>query len=183
MSKSTYKIVPPFNFQKWIDEHRHQLQPPVCNKQVFDEGDFIVMVVGGPNGRRDYHYNEGPEFFYQLEGEMELRLMVDGKRQDYPIKAGEIFLLPPCTPHSPVRFANSIGLVIERKRQVDEGEMDGLMWFCEHCDHKLYEEYFPLTNIETDFQAVFERFFSSEEHRTCDKCGTVMPNTNKLTPC
>ncbi|MDF2176815.1 3-hydroxyanthranilate 3,4-dioxygenase [Aliiglaciecola sp. CAU 1673] len=178
--QSTFKMVPPLNFQKWIAEHSHQLKPPVCNKQVFDEGDFIVMVVGGPNGRRDYHYNEGPEFFYQLEGEMELRLMVDGKRVVYPIRAGEIFLLPPKTPHSPVRFANSLGLVIEQKRRLDEGEKDGLMWFCDHCDHKLYEEYFPLRNIEKDFHAVFERFFSSEEHRTCDQCGTVMPASNKL---
>lgn len=175
---SSYKIVPPFNFKKWIDEHRELLQPPVCNKQVFAEGDFIVMVVGGPNGRRDYHYNEGPEFFYQLEGEMELRLMIDGKRVDYPIKEGEVFLLPPKTPHSPVRFENSIGLVVESKRRPEE--QDGLMWFCDNCDNKLYEEYFPLKNIETDFQAVFARYFDSEENRTCNECGATMPNTNKL---
>ena len=172
------KIMAPFNFQKWIDENRHLLQPPVCNKAVYPDGDFIVMVVGGPNGRRDYHWEEGPEFFYQLEGEMELRLMIDGKPQVHPIKAGEIFLLPPEIPHSPVRFANSIGLVVERKRKEDE--TDGLMWFCENCNHKLYEEFFPLRNIETDFQAVFARFFEPEEHRTCDKCGTVMPDCNKL---
>lgn len=171
-------MVPPFNFQKWIDENRDKLQPPVCNKCVYPEGDFIVMVVGGPNGRRDYHFNEGPEFFYQLEGEMELRLMIDDKRVDYPIKAGEIFLLPPEIPHSPVRFENSIGLVIERKRRPEE--TDGLMWFCDNCDHKLYEERFPLKDIENDFQGVFNRYFSSEENRTCDKCGTVMPDTNKL---
>ncbi len=172
------QLVPPFNFQQWIDDHRHLLQPPVCNKQVFEQDDFIVMVVGGPNGRRDYHYDEGPEFFYQLEGEMELRLIVEGKRVNYPIKAGEIFLLPPKIPHSPVRFANSIGLVVERKR--NEGELDGLMWFCDNCDNKLYEEYFPLKNIEKDFHGVFDRFLNSEEHRTCNQCGTVMPKDNKL---
>ncbi|MFT4926835.1 MAG: 3-hydroxyanthranilate 3,4-dioxygenase [Phenylobacterium sp.] len=171
------QIMPPFNFQQWIDDNRHLLQPPVCNKAVYPEGDFIVMVVGGPNGRRDFHYNEGPEFFYQLEGEMELHLMIDGKRETHPLKAGDIFLLPPGIPHSPVRFANSIGLVIERKRRE---EIDGLMWFCESCNHKLYDERFPLRNIETDFQAVFGRFFESEANRTCDKCGTVMPNSNKL---
>lgn len=172
------QMMPPINFQKWIDEHRDQLQPPVCNKCVYPEGDFIVMVVGGPNGRRDYHYNEGPEFFYQLEGEMELRLMIDGKRVCHPLKAGEIFLLPPKIPHSPVRFENSIGLVVECKRRPEE--QDGLMWFCDNCDHKLYEEYFPLKNIEKDFHGVFDRYFGSEAHRTCDKCGTVMPNSNKL---
>ncbi|WP_199611131.1 3-hydroxyanthranilate 3,4-dioxygenase [Flocculibacter collagenilyticus] len=178
MANSATKITPPFNFKTWIDEHRDQLQPPVCNKQVFDDGDFIVMVVGGPNGRRDYHYNQGPEFFYQLEGEMELRLMIDGKPQVHPIKADEVFLLPPQVPHSPVRFENSIGLVVEAKRR--EGEQDGLMWFCENCHHKLYEEYFPLRDIENDFQAVFSRFFESEKNRTCNQCGTVMPNSNKL---
>lgn len=172
------KPMAPFNFQQWIDEHRHLLKPPVCNKQVFEEDDFIVMVVGGPNGRRDYHYDEGPEFFYQLEGEMLLKTIQDGKKVDYPIKAGEVFLLPAKVPHSPVRFADSIGLVVERKRV--EGELDGLMWFCENCDSKLYEEYFTLTNIEKDFFPVFERFLESEEHRTCGECGTVMPKENKL---
>ena len=178
MSESMSKPVAPFNFQQWIDEHRHLLKPPVCNKQVFEQDDFIVMVVGGPNGRRDFHYDEGPEFFYQLEGELELRTIQDGKRVDYPIKAGEIFLLPPKVPHSPVRFENSIGLVVERKRL--DHEKDGLMWFCENCDHKLYEEYFQLTNVEKDFLPVFERFLDSEENRTCEQCGTVMPKENKL---
>ncbi len=172
------QISPPFNFSKWIDEHRHLLQPPVCNKQVFEQDDFIVMVVGGPNARRDYHYDEGPEFFYQLEGEMLLKTMQDGKPVDYPIKAGEIFLLPPKIPHSPIRFADSIGLVVERKRL--PGEQDGLMWFCENCNHKLYEQYFPLKNIETDFLSVFDEFFANEQSRTCDECGTVMPASNKL---
>ena len=171
-------LMPPFNFQDWIDKNRHLLQPPVCNKAVYPDGDYIVMVVGGPNGRRDFHWEEGPEFFYQLEGEMELRLMIEGQLQVHTIKAGEIFLLPPEIPHSPVRFANSIGLVVERKRRADE--QDGLMWFCENCHHKLYEEYFQLRNIETDFHAVFDRFFASEQLRTCEQCGTVMPPVNQL---
>ncbi len=172
------KPMAPFNFNKWIEEHRDLLKPPVCNKQVFDDGDFIVMVVGGPNGRRDYHWEEGPEFFYQLEGEMLLKTIQDGEAVDYPIKAGEVFLLPPEVPHSPVRYANSIGLVVERKRV--KGETDGLMWFCENCDNKLYEEYFHLTNIEKDFFPVFDRFLNDEKNRTCKECGTVMPKENKL---
>ncbi|HET9679860.1 MAG TPA: 3-hydroxyanthranilate 3,4-dioxygenase, partial [Gammaproteobacteria bacterium] len=109
---------------------------------------------------------------YQLEGEMLLKTMQDGKPVDYPIRAGEIFLLPPKVPHSPQRFENSVGLVIERKRLPDE--KDGLMWFCENCNHKLYEEYFTLKDIEKDFPPVFDHFFSSSENRTCDNCGTVM---------
>ncbi|MDQ2068779.1 3-hydroxyanthranilate 3,4-dioxygenase [Natronospira bacteriovora] len=162
-----------FNFQKWIDEHRDELKPPVANKRVFKDSEFIVMVVGGPNTRKDYHYDEGEEFFYQLEGEMVLKIQEDGKVRDIPIKAGEVFLLPPKVPHSPQRFENSIGLVIERERRPDE--QDGLMWFCDKCNHKLYEEYFHLENIETQFPPVFDRFFGSEAHRTCDNCGHIMP--------
>ena len=166
----------PLNFQKWIDENRHLLKPPVANKCIVD-GDFIVMVVGGPNSRTDYHDDEGPEFFYQLEGEMTLRIQEDGKRRDIPIKAGEIFYLPPRIPHSPQRGANSIGLVIERRRLPHE--KDGLMWFCENCNHKLYEEYFALENIETDFPAVFKRYYDSQDARTCKNCGEVQPVPQK----
>lgn len=167
----------PFNLQHWIDEHRHLLKPPVGNKCVYD-GDFIVMVVGGPNARSDYHWDEGPEWFYQLEGEMLLRIQEDaGSGQyvvrDIPIRAGEIFLLPPRVPHSPQRMAGSIGLVIERRRLPHED--DGLLWFCERCNAKLYEEFFHLVDIEQDFPPVFERFYSSPEHRTCKTCGHLNP--------
>lgn len=166
-------IMPPINFQQWIDEHRDALKPPVCNKQIYPEGDFIVMVVGGPNVRKDYHYNEGPELFYQLEGEMLLKTMQDGEPVDYSIKAGEMFLLPAKVYHSPNRFENSVGLVVEQKRK--SGEKDGLLWFCGECHTKLYDEYFELKNIEKDLPPVFERFFASEENRTCSHCNSVMP--------
>jgi 3-hydroxyanthranilate 3,4-dioxygenase len=166
------EIQRPFNFKKWIDENRHLLKPPVNNKQIWQDAEFIVMVVGGPNARKDYHYNEGEEFFYQLEGNIKVIIQENGKRVEIPINEGEIFLLPPRVPHSPARTEGSIGLVIERKRR--EGEKDGLLWFCENCNHKLYEEYFPLTNIEKDFHAVFERFYTSEDLRTCKQCGSVM---------
>lgn len=162
-----------FNFQQWIDDHRDQLRPPVCNQQVFEENDFIVMVVGGPNSRTDYHYDEGPEFFHQLEGEMLLKTIQDGKRVDIPIRAGEILLLPPKVPHSPQRFENSVGLVVERKRLAKE--LDGFMWYCDKCDHKLYEEYLYVDDIVGQLPPVFDRFYSSAENRTCDQCGTVMP--------
>lgn len=160
------------DFKKWIDEHREVLKPPVCNKVVYQDGEFIVMVVGGPNRRKDYHYDEGEEFFYQLEGEMVLKTMQDGRPVDIPIRAGEIFLLPARVPHSPNRFEGSVGLVIERRRR--DGERDGLMWFCENCHEMLYEEYFELRDIEQDFPPVFDRFFGSRDNRTCKRCGTVM---------
>src|SRR5256712_318940 len=121
-----------FNFKEWIDENRHLLKPPVGNKVVWKNTEFIVMVVGGPNARKDYHFNESEEFFYQLEGDILVKVQQDGKAVDLHIKEGDIFLLPPRTPHSPIRGANTIGLVIERKRR--DGEQDGLLWFCENCN-------------------------------------------------
>ena len=106
-------LIPPIDFQRWIDEHRHLLKPPVGNKCVYD-GDFIVMVVGGPNQRTDYHWDEGPEFFYQLEGELVLRVQDEGQRRDIPVRAGQIFYLPPRIPHSTQRAPDSIGLGVER---------------------------------------------------------------------
>lgn len=161
-----------FNLQQWIDENRHLLKPPVGNKCIVD-GDFIVMIVGGPNQRTDYHIEEGPEFFHQIEGEMVLKIQEDGKVRDIPIRAGEVFYLPPKVPHSPQRLAGGVGLVIERKRRA--GEKDGLLWYCEKCNHPLFSEYFELENIETQFQAVFDRFYSSVENRTCPDCGHLNP--------
>lgn len=166
----------PINLQAWIEEHRHLLKPPVGNKVIY-AGDFIVMVVGGPNQRTDFHYDEGPEWFYQLEGEMVLKIQEDGAVRDIPLKAGEIFLLPARVPHSPQRMPDSVGLVIERRRLPHE--QDGLLWYCERCNHKLYEEYFTLKNIETDFPPVFDRFYSSRAHRTCAHCGHLNPAPGK----
>lgn len=159
----------PINFSKWIEENRHLLKPPVGNKVIWKEGDFICMVVGGPNQRADYHYEEGPEFFFQVEGDMVLKIISDGQGRDIPIREGEIFLLPPRVPHSPQRFANTVGLVIERQRL--PGELDGLLWYCEQCGSELYSEYFQLENVETQFPPIFEKFYGSKEHRTCQHCG------------
>jgi 3-hydroxyanthranilate 3,4-dioxygenase len=161
-----------FNFREWIEANRGLLKPPVGNKRVFRDGDFIIMVVGGPNARKDYHVDPGQEFFYQLEGDMVLKTMQDGRRVDVPIRAGEVLLIPPGLPHSPQRPANTVGLVIERARRA--GELDGFQWYCERCGHRLYEEFFPLTDIEKQFPPVFDRFFANLQKRTCARCGTVM---------
>lgn len=164
----------PFNLQSWVDEHRHLLKPPVGNQQVYKgNDDYIVMVVGGPNGRKDYHWEDGEELFYQLEGDITLKIINEkGEPEDIPIRAGEMFLLPPRIPHSPQRPADTIGLVIERYRK--PGEEDKLMWFCENCNHKLYEASFALEDITTQIKAAIEEFMASEELRTCKNCGTVM---------
>ena len=162
----------PIPLARWIDEHRHLLKPPVGNKCIVD-GDFIVMIVGGPNERSDWHVEEGPEFFLQIEGEMVLRVQEDGRARDIPIRAGEIFYLPPRVPHSPQRMAGSVGLVIERRRL--PGEEDALQWYCERCNQRLYEERFVLTDIEAQFPPVFERYYRSTARRTCGACGHLNP--------
>ena len=160
-----------FNFQKWIEDNRDQLKPPVGQKCMIDD-DFIVMVVGGPNKRKDYHYEEGPEFFYQVEGDITVKIIENGEPKDINIKEGEMYYLPPRIPHSPQRSEGSIGLVIERKRV--DGEMDGLQWYCENCGNKLYEEFFQLENIVEQLPPIMNKFYADEDKRTCSNCGTVM---------
>ena len=166
-------IKAPFNLFQWIEDNRDLLKPPVGNKNLYVEsGDYIVMIVGGPNVRKDYHYNETEELFFQLEGDITVYIQEDGKKREVKIREGEMFLLPGKIPHSPVRPAGSVGLVIERKREPHH--KDGLMWFSETANAKLYEEYFHLTNIEKDFLPVFRRFYSDEKLRTCPETGEVM---------
>ena len=167
-------MMPPMNFKKWIDENKHNLKPPVSNKVIHQGKDFIVMVVGGPNSRTDFHVNETEEWFYQLEGSIFLRTVKDGKFEDIHLNAGDVFLLPARTPHSPQRSAGSVGLVIEKIRS--DKELDSLQWYCKNCVTKLYEESFHLTNIEKDFGAVFERYYNSA-HVKCPKCGTTNGRT------
>ena len=162
----------PINFKNWIDENRHLLKPPVGNKVVYENTEFIIMVVGGPNVRKDYHIDEGEEFFYQLEGDMVLRIIDNKRPKDISINEGEIFLLPPKIPHSPQRFENTIGLVVERKRNVDE--LDGFQWYCDKCHSLLYEKYIPLTDIVSQLPPLFEIFWADEEARKCKECNAYL---------
>jgi 3-hydroxyanthranilate 3,4-dioxygenase len=172
------KLVSPLNFKTWIEGNRHLLKPPVGNKVVWNDTGFIVMVVGGPNSRKDYHYNETPEFFYQVEGDIVLKIIDNGTPKDVHIKEGDIYVLPPKVPHSPQRGANTVGLVIEYKRP--EGMKDALLWFCESCTTKLYEEDFTLDNIETDMPKIFDKYYGDEGKRVCPNCGALMQPPKKV---
>lgn len=174
-------IQPPFNLNQWIENNRNLLKPPVGNKNLYkDAGDYIVMIVGGPNARKDYHYNETEELFYQLEGEIEVHIQENSQKKTMILGPGDMYLHPAKVPHSPARKENSIGLVIERKRKHLHIN-DGLLWFCDKCNHKLHEVYFPLHDIEKDFLKHFEAFYSNKNLRTCDKCGEVMPVDERFT--
>ncbi len=161
-----------FSLSGWIDEHRHLLKPPVGNKLVFENADFIVMIVGGPNQRKDYHVNPTEEFFHQIEGDMVLKIIDDGQKRDIPIKQGDIYLLPANVPHSPQRPANTVGMVVERQRP--QGQHDHVRWYCEQCDEILNDVDFQLVNLGTQLKPVIEEFYGSEPLRTCKKCSTVM---------
>ncbi len=168
----------PFSFKQWINDHRHLLKPPVGNQVVYSGNkDFIVMVVGGPNARKDYHFNESEEFFYQLEGDVVVKIQEDGKAVDIPIKEGEIFLLPARTPHSPRRGPDTVGLVMEMHRPVDM--LDKFQWYCEKCNHLLHEESLHVGDIVKELPPVMERFYASVELRTCKSCGTMMEPPQK----
>jgi len=162
----------PFNLRDWINTNRELLKPPVGNKNLYIEsGDYIVMIVGGPNARKDYHFNETEELFYQIEGDIEVGIQEDGNAVTIPIKEGEMFLLPGNVPHQPRRGPNTVGLVIEVKR---ENLKDGLQWYCDKCNSKLHEYYFELTNIEKDFIPRFREFYGNIDYRTCKECGHIM---------
>jgi 3-hydroxyanthranilate 3,4-dioxygenase len=164
----------PFNFNRWIDEHQDLLKPPVGNAQIWQDTDFIVTVVGGPNRRTDYHDDPFEEFFYQLRGDMTLRIRENGKARDVPIRAGDIFLLPPHVRHSPQRpEPGSVGLVIERQRPA--GVVDAFEWFCPSCEARLHRIEVQLQSIVKDLPPLFERFYADMQKRTCPSCGTVHP--------
>ena len=165
-------MLPPIDFKNWIEENRHLLKPPVGNKVVYKDTELIIMVVGGPNTRKDYHIDEGEEFFYQLKGNMVLRIMKSGKLEDIHIKEGEIFLLPPKIPHSPQRFEDTVGLVVERKRHADE--LDGFQWYCDECNALLYEKHIALTDIVAQLPPLFEAFWEDEDGRTCKECNAYL---------
>jgi len=163
----------PIDLKGWIDEHRHLLRPPVGNAVVWEDAEFIVMVVGGPNRRKDYHVEDGEELFYQIEGEITVRVMQESGPAEVPIREGQIFLLPPRVPHSPQRPANTIGLVVERKRR--PGETDAFRWYCDGCHTLLFERAVVLEDIVAQLPPIFEEFYGCEANRTCGRCGAVMP--------
>ncbi len=165
-------LVSPCNLKAWVVENRHVLKPPVGNKMVWKDAEFLVMVVGGPNRRKDFHVEEGEEFFYQIEGNITLRVMEDGKPREIEIKEGEIFLLPARIPHSPQRPANTVGMVVERQRK--PGELDHLRWYCEQCGEVLHDASFQLEDLASQLKPIIEEFYADESVRTCNSCHAVM---------
>jgi 3-hydroxyanthranilate 3,4-dioxygenase len=163
-----------FNLTRWIEEHRDQLRPPVGAAMVWKDSQFIVLIIGGPNARRDFHVDPSDELFYQLEGDMVLEYMDgSGKRQRETIRQGDVLMLPANVPHSPQRGASTVGLVVERVRGAEEPE--GYAWFCERCDAQLLALSRGPGDLLLDLKRVNDGFNASEAQRTCKACGYVQP--------
>ena len=165
-------MLPPFDFAHWVEENRHLLMPPVGAKKVFENAEFFIMVVGGPNARKEYHINQGEEFFWMLEGDMVLKVVDEGEFKDVTIREGEIFLLPSGVPHSPQRMKDTVGLVVERPRFGDE--KDGMRWYCDGCGEVLYESFFVVENFLQQMNDTIDLVHGSEALRTCKGCEHVM---------
>ena len=163
-----------FNFSRWIEEHAHLLKPPVGNQMVWrSPQDLIVMVIGGPNSRSDYHDDPYEEFFYQLRGDIVLKIMDDGRSRDVSIREGEILLVPGHCRHSPQRPPSSVGLVVEKVRPRDVN--DGFEWYCPKCWTRVHRVEVNVQNIVKDLPPLFEAF--DRGSRKCPSCGHVHPGS------
>uniref|UniRef100_A0A8B9NI35 3-hydroxyanthranilate 3,4-dioxygenase n=1 Tax=Accipiter nisus TaxID=211598 RepID=A0A8B9NI35_9AVES len=151
------------NVRKWIEENETAFLPPVCNK-LMHRHQLNVMFVGGPNERKDYHIEEGEELFYQVKGDMCLKIIENGKQKDIVIREGEMFLLPARIPHSPQRYANTVGLVIERERL--KTEIDGLRYYVGESTNVLFEKWFHCEDLGTQLIPIIQEFFNSRQYQT-----------------
>lgn len=163
-------LTPPINIKKWIEENRELLQPPV-NNYCLHRGGFTVMIVGGPNERTDYHVNQTPEYFHQLEGKMCLKVVDEGEFKDIIIGEGDSFLLPGNVPHNPVRYAKSIGIVVEQDRPQDV--LDKMRWYCQNCKEIVHQVEFHCSDLGTQVKSAIQAFDADIKARTCEKCGTL----------
>jgi len=170
-----------FNLQTWIDEHRHLLKPPVANRLLHEDTGMIVMIVGGPNTRMDFHDDPVEEWFYQIEGDMLLKIADAGDIYDVPIRQGEVFMLPPHIRHAPQRpQAGSVGLVVESPRMT--GMKDGFEWYCFDCRQRVHRAEVSLldpSGIVDELPKIFDAFAKNMGARTCSNCGTVHPGKGK----
>lgn len=155
------------NLKKWLEENEHLLKPPVANYCI-QRGGYTIMIVGGPNERTDYHVNQTPEWFYQYKGKMDLRVVDEGNFRTIEIGEGSIFLLPPNIPHSPVRYANTVGIVVEQDRP--SGLNDMMRWYCDKCSSIVREVEFYMSDLGTQVKDAIDDF--DKEPRYCDHCGT-----------
>ncbi len=175
-------ISKPFNLMQWIADHEHEFKPPVMNKQFFKEADDVIVFVSvGPNTRNDYHVNPTEELFYQLKGDIAVRVRpLDGTPpHDIVIREGEMWLCPRMVPHRPQRPEHTLGLIVEFPRPA--GTLDGLRWYCNQDRHLVHEAQFRLAHIDEDLHKIMDDFWNGPESvRTCKECGTVIERAGEF---
>jgi 3-hydroxyanthranilate 3,4-dioxygenase len=178
---------PVVHLARWIKAHADQFQPPVGNKQMFPQSrEAIMFVSGGPNTRNDFHVNPTEELFYQIKGDIAVRVrpLDDSSPRDVIVREGELFLLPRWVPHRPQRPAGTLGLIIEFPRGVDDSgqpQKDGLRWYCPDCDHLVYEARWVLRKIDEDLKIIMHDFWDGPaDRRTCANCGHVIQRAGAI---
>ena len=162
-------VMPPINITRWVEENRDKLRPPVGNQYLYDGEGFFVMVIGGPNARNDFHLTDSEEYFYQLKGDVVVRVIEDGQPRDIPLREGETFFIPGGVPHSPIRPPNTIGIVVELRRPT--GETEHLQFYCENCGKLVYDKEFDCADIVQHFSRAMEEFWADPQLSTCKVCG------------
>jgi len=170
----------PININQWIETNRHLLRPPVGNKVVYQDGEFVIMVVGGPNARKDFHVDPAEEFFYQLEGDIKVRVREGERIVDHIVREGETFFIPANVPHSPQRPPNTLGVVVERRRP--PGEKEHVIFYCENCGALVEDIHFDCADIVQHFSQAMLDFWNNDARRTCKKCGTKVPQPEPVKP-
>ena len=156
--------------ENWIEENREKFKPPVSNRYLYDGRDFFVMVIKGPNARNDFHLVDSEEYFYQLKGDIKVRVREGDRIVDHVVREGETFFIPANVPHSPQRPPDTIGVVVERRRP--PGEKEHVIFYCENCGALVEDIHFDCADIVQHFSQAMLDFWNDDARRTCKKCGT-----------
>ncbi|MCA9296194.1 MAG: 3-hydroxyanthranilate 3,4-dioxygenase [Phycisphaerales bacterium] len=176
---TSVKVMAPINIERWVEEHRHLLKPPVGNQYLYDGDDFFVMVIGGPNARNDFHLTDSEEYFYQFKGDIVVTIRdADGLR-DVPVREGETFFIPGGIPHSPQRQPDTIGIVVERRRPA--GETEHQQFYCHNCGELVYDKEFDCKDIVEHFAQSMEDFWADDSLNKCGNCGTRITKPAPIT--
>jgi len=160
----------PLHLLEWAARHRDDFKPPVGNKYLYSGRDFFAMVIGGPNARNDFHKVDSEEFFIQIKGDIVVKTWKDGKIVDHLVREGETFFIPANVPHAPCRPADTLGLVVERRRP--EGEIEHQIFYCENCGHLVHDQAFDCKDIVVHFRDAMEAFWADDSRNQCGNCGT-----------
>jgi 3-hydroxyanthranilate 3,4-dioxygenase len=170
-------VLPPINVNDWIEANRDLFKPPVSNRYLYDGRDFFVMVIKGPNARNDFHLVDSEEYFYQLKGDIKIRIREGDRIVDHLVREGETFFIPPNVPHAPVRPPDTIGIVVERRRP--PASMSTSFSTAKPCGALVEDIDFDCADIVNAFSQAMLDFWNDDARRTCKNCGTKVPSPGR----